>query len=70
MTLTVADIDRWSGDAVRVVFDTCSMRRTASSTCMAELENGLRSKPSFEAARIDYSNWPGKPGTVSTEFSG
>jgi hypothetical protein len=22
VTLTVADIDRWSGDAVRVVFDT------------------------------------------------
>jgi hypothetical protein len=37
---------------------------------MAELENGLRSKPSFEAARTEYSNWPGKLGTVSMEFSG
>jgi hypothetical protein len=37
---------------------------------MAELENGLRSKPSSEAARTGYSNWPGKLGTVSTEFSG
>jgi hypothetical protein len=37
---------------------------------MAELENGLRSQPSFEAARTENSNWPGKLETVSTEFSG
>jgi hypothetical protein len=30
--------------------------------CTAELESGLRSKPSFEAARIEYSNGPGKAG--------
>jgi hypothetical protein len=29
---------------------------------MAELENGLRSKTSFEAARTESSNWPGKAG--------